>query len=233
MLRGYSVILKYCRVMIDKQAFPSYSQAGEDRILHFLFELLGSTSGLLYADLGAAFPVGGNNTYLFYTLGGSGVLVEADPAYLPEYQQMRPRDRVERVAIVPKRLRSLAAVPFHIARDPGWSSISDEHTRVALALGKGPITNTLTVPCLTINELLSKHFPDGRIDIISMDLEGVDGEVLAELDIDHFRPRAIVVERGSGLPSQQELLAAGYELFASTFVNSIFADSICLQKMRF
>jgi hypothetical protein len=219
---------------------PSYAQAGEDRIIYFLFEMLGSVRDLRYADLGAAFPTGHNNTYLFYTLGGSGVLVEADPAYGPAYQEVRPRDRVEQAAIVPTRLRKQApTVEFHAMQNPGWSTVLMEHVQVATSLGKGPVRQTLAVPCMTINDLLGKHFPDGQLDILSMDLEGVDSEVLGELDLVRFRPKVIVVERPDtvttdrlGIHLGEPLCPNGYQLFGSTFVNLIFVDSNCLTSIR-
>jgi FkbM family methyltransferase len=196
---------------------------------------------LRYADLGAAFPTGHNNTYLFYTLGGSGVLVEADPAYRPAYREVRPRDRVEQVAIVPQRLsKQGTTVQFHTMQNPGWSTVSLEHVQVAASLGKGPVRQTLAVPCMTINELLERHFPDGQLDILSMDLEGVDREVLGELDLVRFRPKVIIVERGDaattdrlGIHLTEPLLCPdGYLLFGSTFVNLILVDSNCLKSIR-
>jgi hypothetical protein len=225
----------------ETHSSPSYAQAGEDRIIYFLFEMLGSVGGLRYADLGAAFPTGHNNTYLFYTLGGSGVLVEADPAYGPAYRQVRPRDRVEQAAIVPERLsKQGSTVRFHAMQNPGWSTVSDEHVQVAASLGKGPVRQTLAVPSMTINELLQKHFPDGRLDILSMDLEGVDWEVLGELDLTRVRPKLIVIERGDAATmdrlgihlAEPPLCPEGYQLSGATFVNLIFVDSKCLNSIH-
>ncbi len=225
----------------ETHLYPSYAQAGEDRIIYFLFEMLGSVRGLRYADLGAAFPTGHNNTFLFYTLGGSGVLVEADPAYGPAYREARPRDRVEQAAIVPTRLsKQGTTVQFHAMQNPGWSTISVEHVQVAASLGKGPVRQTLAVPCMNINDLLEKYFPDGQLDILSMDLEGVDTEVLGEMDLMRFRPKVIIVERPdtvtmdrSGIHFGVPLLCPnGYQLFGSTFVNLIFVDSNCLKSIR-
>jgi hypothetical protein len=223
----------------ETHSYPSYSQAGEDRILYRLFEMLGSVKDLRYADLGAAAPAGHNNTYLFYTLGGSGVLAEPDPVYCPAYREVRPRDRVEQAAIVPRRLRKLGSVPFHAMEDPGWSTVSTEHVEVAGRLGKGVVRQTYVVPCMTVNELLEKHFPDGRLDILSMDLEGLDQEVLWELDVSSFHPKVIIVE-ASDSDNEAALnplgrsprYPPGYQLFANTFVNVILIASNHLKSIR-
>lgn len=219
---------------------PSWSQAGEDRIVFYLFDRAGSANNLTYADLGAAFPSGHNNTYLFYTLGGSGLLVEADPSYFPSYRQFRPKDRVEQVAVVPARMRAQGYIDFHKMEDPGWSTILTEHVRIATSLQKGPVREVVRVPCLTINEVLGRHFPDGNIDILSIDLEGVDTELLAELDLNYFRFKVIIVDNPYGWspdmlargPQYDKLTSGGYALFACTFINYIFVHLDTLQHLR-
>src|SRR4051794_13719269 len=71
----------------------SYSQAGEDAILRFLL-LDKKVSRISYLDIGTNVPDYGNNTYLFYRGGSSGVCVEADRTLIPYIQAVRPRDRI-------------------------------------------------------------------------------------------------------------------------------------------
>jgi hypothetical protein len=227
------------RMTLAEPASPSWSQAGEDRIVFYIFDRAGSANNLTYADLGAASPAGHNNTYLFHTLGGSGVLVEADASYLPAYRQFRPGDRVEQVAVVPARLRAQGYVEFHRMKDPGWSTISAEHAQVGVTLQKGPVLEVARVPCVTINEVLERNFPEGNIDILSIDLEGADTELLGELDLNYFRPKVIIVENPHGYatdmmasgPQYNKLTSGGYALFACTFVNYIFVHSNTLNRL--
>ena len=58
----------------------SFAQAGEDRILEFLFSTMGIRH-ITYLDIGANDPVFCNNTYLFYTRKSKGILVEPDPVF--------------------------------------------------------------------------------------------------------------------------------------------------------
>jgi FkbM family methyltransferase len=223
----------------ESHAYPSYSQAGEDRIIHYFLGCIGREEGVRYIDIGASSPAGHNNTYLFYTLGGSGVLVEADPMYLPAYQAIRPKDLVENVAVVPTRMRDEQTVTFYRMENRGWSSVSPEHVSVGSQLGKSGVVTPIKVPCLTLNELLQKHSTD--IDVLSVDIEGVDVEVISELDFDRFRPRVVVIEN-AGLatestdPQFRRLESHswfnGYTLFASTFVNSIFVRRDCMELFR-
>ena len=55
----------------------SYSQAGEDCCLSFLFSQLNILQPN-YLEFGVCHPFRGSNSYRFYKHGGRGVLVEAD-----------------------------------------------------------------------------------------------------------------------------------------------------------
>jgi FkbM family methyltransferase len=203
----------------------SYSQCGEDRIAAFLLNQLTRTSQINYLDLGAAFPVGGNNTYLFYELRGVGVIVEADPQYLPEYQLSRPKDCVVSGACVPARLKSADGITFHAAVDRGLSSIFIEHVRAAESFGKGGLKRSFTVPCFSIGELLDQHFGNEPIDLLSVDIEGADREILQEVDYSRYRPKIIIAENDGGVRIHDDCMqAAGYKLFAYTTINSIYFD---------
>jgi FkbM family methyltransferase len=223
----------------ESHSYPSYSQAGEDRVIFYLFERMGKVEGLRYADIGAAVPAGHNNTYLFYALGGSGVLAEADPVYLPAYTSVRPKDLVEQVAVVPNRMRDKGTVTFYRMNDRGWSTVLVDRVATARSLGKcGDKLESFEVPCVTINELLEKHFSDGNLDLLSIDIEGVDLEVLSELDFSRFIPKVIVVENScnplsvGNLSNNITTNIKDYQLFASTYINSIFVNESCLGSLR-
>jgi FkbM family methyltransferase len=235
----------------DAPASPSgsesFSQLGEDRIVASILRFIGQAEPLRYADIGAAHPVWDNNTYLFYKAGGSGLLVEADPDYLAEYSQHRPRDAVEQVAVVPERLAGNGNITFYAMEDRGWSSISAEHSALAASLGKGGVRREFTVRCEGINALLSRHFPEGRIDLLSIDIEGVDAELLADLDMARFSPKILIVENDgaveetdgvdrAGSPfiaTARMMKARGYRFYGYTFVNTIYVRADVLEAARF
>ncbi len=218
----------------------SYSQCGEDRIVHFIARVSGLGPKLRYADVGAANAVWDNNTYLSYTEGGVGLLVEADADYLQGYVKYRPRDAVEQIAVVPSRLAGQGEIEFFAMEDRGWSSISAEHSARAERLGKGGVRRRDRIKCDTLNAVLGRHF-DGTLDLLSLDVEGVDRELLEELDYDRFAPSIIVVENdGSDLAAGRpgaataELMAArDYVLFGYTFVNSIYVRRNVVAASKF
>ena len=133
------------------------------------------------------------------------MLVEADPSYLIEYRTERARDAYLSAAVVPERMRAKGTVTFHIMHDPGWSTASAEHLAIAGQLGKGSPKSTITVPCLTINELLENYDDGNELDFISIDIEGLDKEVLIELDTERFDPKVVVAENSAGCRSNGTL----------------------------
>src|SRR5436190_23516274 len=92
------LITAYKMKFIDKAIYKflkaerTYSQAGEDRILNFLFNSFGK-SKITYLDIGANHPLMGNNTYLFYRDGGQGICVEPNPKLCRLIKKLRPRDK--------------------------------------------------------------------------------------------------------------------------------------------
>src|SRR6476620_2881599 len=87
---------QFFKVIKPPAPFPldyrSYSQAGEDRILSYLFVTMGIKNPS-YLDIGANHPVEGNNSYLFYEKGGTGVCVEADPSLFEDLSSVRKNDK--------------------------------------------------------------------------------------------------------------------------------------------
>ena len=79
---------------LPEHARLSFSQQGEDIVLfHTLRDLL-KIEQATYVDVGAADPALGSNTYLLYTAGSRGVLVEPNPMYVKRLQSARPLDQV-------------------------------------------------------------------------------------------------------------------------------------------
>jgi len=213
-------------------AAPSYAQCGEDRILAFVLERLGlSGPEIAYADIGAATPDAHNNTYLLYRQGARGLLVEADPAYGEAYRNLRPGDEVLPAAVVPERLRGTGTIEFHLSGDRGWNSVLREHVDEAERRGKGEARGAVAVPARTINEALAS-FRGRPLHVLSIDAEGVDAELVAELDLSAVRPWIVVVEDAGAGRLDGVLRGRGYEPYASTYVNAIYLDRPVLERLK-
>lgn len=74
---------------ITRFHIKSYSQEGEDMILHRIFER--QCKGF-YVDIGAHHPFRFSNTYLFYKRGWSGINIDAMPGSMNIFNKFRNRD---------------------------------------------------------------------------------------------------------------------------------------------
>jgi hypothetical protein len=79
---------------------------------------------------------------------------------------------------------------------------------------------------ITINDLLTRHPPGRKIDLLSIDVEGMDTEIFDELDYEIFRPKAIIAENSHGIRVHEESMRRNkFSFSASTFVNTIYIDA--------
>ena len=68
-------------------------------------------------------------------------------------------------------------------------------------------TSEIKVPILTLNQVIETHLPDTTIHFMSIDVEGMEMDVLQGLNLDKHRPWLIVLEAtlpGSPIPAHHE-----------------------------
>lgn len=227
---------------IDGEATEaSFSKIGEDRIVSCIFERLRiSLADVRYLDLGSGMACRSNNSYLFYLHGATGCLVEADPAYFPEYKSKRPRDIALHAAVLPQSMvEKNRNIDFYRASDPSWSTVSLSQLELAKALGKtAEITPCFKVPAMSIREILGVI--GFQVDFLSIDIAGFDLNLMREMDFAAGKPKVILIRNKIDennnfyTPEAQSVFENyGYTLFASTYVNSIFVDSSVVKNIIF
>ena len=207
----------------------AYSQEGEDLILQRIF--LGQTTGF-YADVGAHHPTRFSNTYLFYRQGWSGINIDAMPGSMDGFRRERPRDLNIEAAVG----RDTGTTrTFWVFNEPALNTFDE-----ALARSRegGPhhhaIVGRHEVPTRALHEIFAAHLPAGtRLDFLSVDVEGLDLEVLQSNDWDRYRPAYVLAEcTGVSFTELQrdpvfEFLAGmKYEIFAKTVNTVIFRDTV-------
>jgi FkbM family methyltransferase len=167
----------------------SYAQEGEDLVLsrHFGDKIDG-----FYVDVGAHHPVRHSNTYLLYRRGWHGINIDATPGSMEPFRRIRSRDiNVECLVASDPAPRS-----FFMLNEPALNTASqslarqrpneDRHFRV---------TDTVTLTPRSLTSLLDEFLPRGRaIDLMNVDVEGLDLDVLRSNDWDRYRPTLLLVE---------------------------------------
>jgi FkbM family methyltransferase len=214
--------------IVRTRAQPSFSQAGEDQVVRYLFEKL-NIARPTYLDIGTNHPVLGNNTYYFYLRGSKGICIEPDPDYYALIRKNRRRDVVLQVGIGSEEAREAL---LHVFPHPysGWNTFSKEE---AISRGQESGVNfvkTMKIPLLTIDSVIEKYF-DPHPNFISVDVEGMDLAILRALDFSRFKPEVICAETITFSTRNEEeklddiaifLKDKGYFVFGDTRINTIF-----------
>lgn len=207
----------------------SYSQAGEDAVLRNLFKDYGK-SKITYLDLGTNHPTYGNNTYLFYLKGSTGVCVEADATLIGRIKNMRPKDHVIHAGV---SIGGAAKAEFYIFNKPAYNTFDKTEADNRIAQSVLKLIRVDQVPLITINKLIRENF-NPYPDFISIDIEGLDLDVLKTLDFEKYPIPVICVEtctystnhiRPKDISILDFMRTKGYDVYADTYINTIFVNS--------
>lgn len=199
----------------------SYAQEGEDLILARLFE--GQKSGF-YVDVGAHHPIRFSNTYLFYKRGWKGINIDASPGSMELFAKKRPRDINLELAIAQEEGQS----DFYIFNEPALNTF-DQQLASQRHGSRYRVVQVKPIKKRPLATVLRDHLKLGQtIDILSVDVEGLDLEVLRSNDWQRFPARCVVVEAAEVSLSQLDtnethcfLSQQGYEIWAKT-ANTLF-----------
>lgn len=169
-------------------ARASYSQEGEDIVLSRFFD---NAKKGFYVDIGAHHPKRFSNTYYFYKLGWRGINLDAMPGSMKLFKKIRPRDINLEVAISDKK-QVLTYYAFNESALNGFSrelSLERDKKESCKVVFKREIKTE------TLSDTLDKYLPDGQsIDFMSVDVEGLDLEVLKSNNWVKYIPSYILVE---------------------------------------
>ncbi|HEY2380149.1 MAG TPA: FkbM family methyltransferase [Terriglobia bacterium] len=171
----------------DPFARLSYSQEGEDLILERILE--GRDKGF-YIDVGAHHPKRFSNTYRFYLKGWSGVNIDATPGSMEPFRTVRPRDRNIEAAIS----ADTRPITFHLYNDPALNSAQPAEVR-NIDPARHRVIRQVTVTPRPLSEVLSSVITNGQIiDFLTVDVEGLDLQVLRSNDWQRYRPALVLAE---------------------------------------
>ncbi|HSQ56356.1 MAG TPA: FkbM family methyltransferase [Gemmata sp.] len=211
-------------------ANPSFAQCGEDLVAGGLFSSLGVKQPT-YLDIGAADPMYGNNTYVFYLAGSRGVLVEPDVSLTDRLKMVRPRDTLLVAGI---GTEETAAADYYVMSIPGWNTFDKEQAERLVREANFRIERVVRMPLFGINRVIAENFAGKAPDYISIDIEGLDYDVMKNLDFSRYRPKVICAEtiitntlRHN--PRMTTLLCDhGYEVRGMTYPNTFYVDKALL-----
>lgn len=174
----------------------------------------------VYVDLGCAHPVNKSLTHFVREAGWRGVAVDANPDYRPDWERARFGDHFEQAI-----LSSQPEARFAFHENSFTSRISP--TAADDRPEQWGIQAVMTSATTPLKEILAQH-GIGKIDILTVDLEGHEFEVLTTLDFELHQPEVVIVEyvtSGEGIDCRAAnlLIEKGYRLIQVFTSNLIFA----------
>lgn len=218
---------------IEVHARPHFAQCAEDLIVVSMVRALASIEGFdpqsqRYLEIGANHPVATSATYLLQRdLGMTGVLVEANPALVDTLRRVRTQDDVVNAAIAVTDDRE---IDFYCSNQSELSSLSRRFVEEWRA-GTVGLQRVVKVPAMRINALLEQHFGARAPLYLSIDIEGLDLEILEDIDWERWRPALIQAEPSDHFVATNSsamieyMDSLGYRLVSRTDVNLVFADA--------
>jgi FkbM family methyltransferase len=200
--------------------FPSYSQWGEDAVLsQYLHESKGN-----YIDIGSGHPILGNNTYFLYRRGWSGVLVDPILTNVKLSRRYRKRDTVF------NNICSDISSPitFYEFNSYGYSTANEQRAESLVNDGL-KIKEKYQVSSISLSSIIATNYQNSRElpALLSIDVEGLELEVLRSNNWSVYKPKVICIEildgsQNNGGNISHFLVSQNYSLKASCGNSKIF-----------
>jgi FkbM family methyltransferase len=185
----YNPLLKIYNKFINRHWQKSYSQEGEDLILYRL--IYGKIEKGFYVDVGAHHPKRFSNTYFFYKKGWQGINIEPMPGSKYLFNLYRPRDINLEIPISSKE----EILTYYIFNDPALNGFLNKNLQNTLESRGYKIIKTVKLKTRTLRDVLYEHMPAGKkINLLNIDVEGLDMDVLQSNDWQKFKPEIILIE---------------------------------------
>lgn len=166
----------------------SYSQEGEDILLE---ELLSHKRMGFYVDVGAHHPMRFSNTFRFYLQGWHGINIDAMPKSMDLFNIHRSRDINLELGIS----NSKKKLTYYMFNEPALNTFSESEMKRKNGLNNYHVIDTITIQTKSLQYILDNYLPPGKlIDFLTVDVEGLDLEVLSSGNWVKYRPVIVLVE---------------------------------------
>ncbi|MCK5134019.1 MAG: FkbM family methyltransferase [Candidatus Sabulitectum sp.] len=204
---------------------PSYSQYGEDMVLKAIFARYPITYPGFYVDIGAHHPLRFSNTRFFYEQGWSGICVDPLPGSAQIFTRWRPRDMFLQVGVA----NAEGEMTYFMFDEPALNTFSEKIAGENVSR----VRLKQKVKVFPLRRIFADHLPAREVDFLSVDVEGLDMEVLHSNDWTVYRPRIVLIEEtiASTLDDVENLEVAifmkqhAYRAFARTPSALFFVDT--------
>ena len=212
----------------QENSTASFAQEGEDIVLSRLFGMVDRTTNGFYVDVGAHHPSRYSNTYYFYLRNWTGINIDAMPGSMASFRVTRPKDINLEVAI--SDVEQL--LTYYEFNEPALNGFCEELARQRDKYLHFKLVSTRQIETRRLSQILEQHIKTScPIDFLTVDVEGLDIEVLKSNDWSKFRPKLVLAEDVNAATVQDAcksevakyMFEQGYELLSKTALTLFFA----------
>lgn len=223
--KGFKNSVTKRQLLKQNYAYSSFAQVGEDMILAGYFS--DKREAGFYVDIGANHPYIYSNTYKFYLQGWRGINVDANPGTKKLFDAIRPNDiTIETgVSLHPGDL------DFYRFENNVFNTLDKQIAEQHCKEFSIDVKEIIKIKTRTLAGILKAYLPPlQKIDFMSIDVEGLDMEVLRSNDWSAYKPEVLVVECVyadyadiQSMEMVKYLKELGYSFFAKTFSSFFFS----------
>lgn len=204
-------------------ANQSYSQEGEDVLLKRIFDKKESEG--FYVDIGAHDPIRFSNTYSFYLQGWKGINIDPLPGSSAKFKDLRPNDISLEVGISSNE----GKMRYYMFEEHAFNTFSDQTCEMHKK--KSRLVEAKEIKTYKLSSILSEHCHHQEIDFMSVDVEGLEIEVLDSNDWNAFSPKVVLIEdfkfqinNDQLTPTDMYMQAKGYKVFSKMFHSVLYIN---------
>ena len=179
----YNLFIRH-KCFLDRK---QYSQWGEDQFIDSFFN---NKNNGIYLDIGCFHPYMYSNTCLLHKRGWSGVNVDINQTSIDLFNIIRPND-TNICAAVSKEKKDLK-----VYFDDPFSPINTVDKKFYENLEKSFFKNKkiFTIQSKTIQEIFDISKIKDEIDFINIDAEGLDFEILLQMNLSKYKVKLLSIE---------------------------------------
>lgn len=187
---SFKYALKYLIFLTVKRlAFKdlkiSFSEFSEDLLVIALFNFKEQGT---FVDVGCNYPVTNSVTFQLYMKGWSGVNIDGNPELITMYHSIRPLD-YSICELIDESVREVEFIRF---KENKLNTINPDHV---FEWNKEQVIGKEVRVTKKLSTILESKWPDGKeIDLLTIDVEGMDLAVLKSHNFEKFPAKLIVIE---------------------------------------
>ena len=167
----------------------SFGQEGEDLILKKIQKIQKLNRIGFYVDVGAYHPTKYSNTYLFYLMDYKGINIDPNPGAMKAFDELRPNDINLEIGVSSKENK----LKYYMFKEGAYNTFSEERAKIISQYNE--ILDTVEIATYTLEKIFDEYLPPNQvIDLLDIDVEGLDLDVLKSNNWVKYKPRIIMIE---------------------------------------